>query len=138
LKTSLQSASMGSMDQTKKHSILIIEDDPLLSKMYETKFSTDGLDVLKASDGEEGLKTALANHPDILLLDVMMPRLSGIDMLAELRKDPWGAHVPVIILSNLSEQQEGEKARSLGVKEYLVKANYTPAELVEKVKTYIQ
>jgi DNA-binding response OmpR family regulator len=125
------------MEPQKKHSILIIEDDPLLSKMYETKFVTEAFDVYRAGDGEEGLKTALAHHPDIILLDVMMPRVSGIDMLTELRKDSWGAQVPVVILSNLSEQQEGDKAKALGVKEYLVKANFTPAEIVEKIRSYL-
>ena len=126
------------MDQQKKHTILIVEDDPLLSKMYETKFSTEGFGVIRAADGEEGIKSALANHPDIILLDVMMPKVSGIDMLAEIRKDQWGAGVPVVVLSNLSEQQEGDKAHALGVKEYLVKANFTPAEIVEKIRSYLK
>ena len=129
---------MRNMQETTKRTILIVEDDPLLAKMYETKFLTEGFTVLRAGDGEEGLKVALNTHPDFMLLDVMMPKLSGIDMLAQLRRDPWGAHVPVIVLSNLSEQQEGDKARALGVKEYLVKANFTPAEIVEKIRTYLK
>lgn len=124
------------MNQDTKRKIMIVEDDPLLLKMYETKFTTEGYIVLKAADGEEGLKAALTNHPDFMIVDVMMPRLSGIDMLVELRKDQWGAQVPVIVLSNLSEQQD-EKTQKLGIKEYLIKANFTPAELVQKVKTYL-
>jgi len=126
------------MQEVKKHSVLIIEDDPLLTKMYETKFVSEGFAVTKAADGEEGLKVALSGHPDMILLDVMMPRLSGIDMLSQLRTDSWGASAPVIILSNLSQEQEGEKAKALGVKEYLVKANFTPAELVEKVRSHLK
>ncbi len=121
--------------QQKK--ILVIEDDPLLSKMYEAKLTNGGYQVVKASDGEEGLKMSLSEHPDFILLDVMMPRLSGIDMLAMLRKDPWGAKVPVLVLTNLSEQQEGSKAAALGVKEYLVKANFTPSEILAKINTYL-
>jgi len=125
------------MQQSSPRTILIIEDDPLLSKMYEAKFVNGGFNVIKAADGEEGLKISMSVHPDFILLDVMMPRLSGIDMLEILRKDAWGAHVPVMVLSNLSETQEGDKAKALGVKEYLVKANFTPSEILEKVKTYL-
>lgn len=125
------------MTDTQKKTILIIEDDPLLIKMYEAKFVSEGYSVLKAFDGEEGLKMALGSHPSALVLDVMMPRLSGIDMLTKLRQDEWGKTVPVIIISNLSEQTEKDKASALGVKEYLVKANITPGELAAKVKLYI-
>lgn len=125
------------MQQSSSRTILVIEDDPLLSKMYEAKFVNGGFKVIKAADGEEGLKMSMNMHPDFILLDVMMPRLSGIDMLEILRKDAWGAHVPVMVLSNLSETQEGDKAKALGVKEYLVKANFTPSEILEKVKAYL-
>lgn len=125
------------MNENAKKSVLIVEDDPLLVKMYEAKFTSEGFTVLKSADGEEGLKVALANHPNFMIVDVMMPRLSGIDMLKVLRADPWGKDVPVVIISNLSEQNEGEKAKLLGVKEYLIKANITPGELVDKVKAYL-
>lgn len=125
------------MQPTKPRTILVVEDDPLLSKMYEAKLTNGGFVVIKAADGEEGLKTAITTHPDFILLDVMMPRLSGLDMLAALRKDTWGATVPVIVLSNLSENQEGDKAKALGVKEYLIKANFTPSEILEKIKAYL-
>ena len=125
------------MNDTARKTVLIIEDDPLLSKMYEAKFISEGFNVLKAADGEEGMKVAIASHPSLLVLDVMMPRLSGIDMLVELRKDVWGKTVPVVIISNLSEQNEGDKAKTLGVLEYLIKANITPGELVETAKKYL-
>jgi DNA-binding response OmpR family regulator len=121
----------------KKKTIMIVEDDPLLVKMYEAKFSSSGFNVIKAYDGEQALKDALVAHPDFILLDVMMPKMSGIDMLEKLRTDQWGRSVPVIILSNLSEKQEGEKAARLGVKEYLVKANFTPAEILAKIVAII-
>lgn len=124
------------MDQLHKV-VLIVEDDTLLAKMYESKLRHEGLDVVIAPDGETGLSVALHTKPSLILLDVMMPKLSGIDMLQELRKDAWGHNVPVIILSNLSEKDEGERARELGVKEYLVKASLTPAEIAMKIKSYL-
>lgn len=125
------------MEPVKTPKILLVEDDPLLVKMYSTKFSTDGFNVLTASDGEQGLKTALAEHPDFIILDVMMPKLSGIDMLTKLKQDPQGAQIPVLVLSNLSQEQEAKRALDLGAKEYLVKANFTPSEVVTKVRAYL-
>lgn len=121
----------------KRKTIMIVEDDPLLVKMYEAKFVNSGYQVLKAYDGEQALKDAIGQKPDFILLDVMMPKMSGIDMLEKLRQDKWGQTVPVIILSNLSEKQEGDRAQKLGVKEYLVKANYTPAEILAKISAII-
>lgn len=117
--------------------ILIVEDDPLLVKMYSTKFAKEGYTVLTASDGEEGLNLALTNHLDFMVLDVMMPKLSGIDMLTKLRQNPKGANIPAIVLTNLTQQAEAERLKTLGVKEYLVKANLTPSEVVSKVKQYL-
>ena len=117
--------------------ILIIEDDPLLSKMYKTKFTSEGFEVETAEDGEIGLKIALEGKPDFIILDIMMPNLSGIEFLSRLRQTPVGADVPVIVLSNLSEKKEMEEARRLGVKEYLIKSSLTPKDIVEKVKEYL-
>ena len=117
--------------------ILIIEDDPLLSKMYKTKFTSEGFEVETAEDGEIGLKIAMEGKPDFVILDIMMPNLSGIEFLSRLRQTPVGADVPVIVLSNLSEKKEMEEARRLGVKEYLIKSSLTPKDIVEKVKEYL-
>lgn len=122
---------------TRKSVILIVEDDPLLVKMYSTKFAKEGYEVHTANDGEEGLKIALQNKIDFMVLDVMMPKLSGIDMLTKLRQSPQGAQIPAIVLTNLTQQAEAERLKSLGVKEYLVKANLTPSEVVAKVKQYL-
>lgn len=123
--------------QDNKPVILIVEDDPLLVKMYTTKFTKEGFTVLTAEDGEEGLKTAIANKIDFMVLDVMMPKLSGIDMLTQLRQNPAGLSTPAIVLTNLTQQAEAERLKTLGVKEYLVKANLTPSEVVAKVKQYL-
>src|SRR3989304_1240459 len=117
--------------------ILIIEDDPLLSKMYKTKFSSEGFGVETGEDGEIVLKIALEGKPDFIILDIMMPNLSGIEFLSRLRQTPVGADVPVIVLSNLSEKKEMEEARRLGVKEYLIKSSLTPKDIVEKVRGYL-
>lgn len=117
--------------------ILLIEDDPLLTKMYKAKFTTEGFNVLVAIDGEEGLKMALESNPDLILLDIMMPKLSGLDLLSKLREDSRGKDVPVIILTNLTQQKEAQKALDLGAKEFMVKANLTPSQVVERIKKYL-
>jgi DNA-binding response OmpR family regulator len=122
---------------SKQPRILIVEDDPLLVKMYTTKFSREGFAVVSAQDGEEGLEAALNTPIDFMILDVMMPRLSGIDMLERLRANPKGKDIPAIVLTNLTQKEEAVKLQALGVKEYLVKASLTPSEVVEKVKQYL-
>lgn len=118
--------------------ILLIEDDPLIDKMYKAKFSSEGFKFEVAQDGIEGLELALNKIPDIIILDIMMPRLSGIDFLKKLRQKPKGKKIPVIVLTNLSEKEEKEKAQELGVLDYLIKANVTPGEVVDKIKKYLE
>jgi len=117
--------------------ILIIEDDPLLVKMYQTKLFLEGFQVKTAEDGQTGLKMALEEKVDFILLDIMMPKLSGIDLLEALRKNPKGKNIPVIVMTNLIDQEKYQKAKELGVKEFLVKANLTPKQVVTKIKQYL-
>lgn len=118
--------------------VLIVDDDPVLLKMYSEKFTFEGFKVITAKDGEEALKIAIsANPPSIVLLDIMLPKMSGTDFLARLRASEKGKNIPVIALSNLTEATEKEKAIKLGVKEYLAKAMQTPEQVVEVVKKYI-
>lgn len=117
--------------------ILLIEDDSLLVKMYETKFKMEGFEVLTALDGETGLKMALEEKVDFIILDIMLPKLSGLDLLAKLREQGVHFNTPVIVLTNLARQTDNDKAKTLGAKEYLVKANLTPTEVVNKVKQYL-
>ncbi|OGM16059.1 hypothetical protein A2V56_04445 [Candidatus Woesebacteria bacterium RBG_19FT_COMBO_42_9] len=105
--------------------------------MYKTKFENEGFRVLTAQDGEEGLSMAKDQNIDLVILDIMMPILSGLDMLAQYRQDPKGKSVPVIILTNLTREDEMKRARELGVKEFIVKADYTPSEVVRKIKDYL-
>jgi len=117
--------------------VLFIEDDPLLLKMYETKFKSEGLRVLAAQDGEEGLRLATNERIDLIILDLMMPKLSGLDMLERLRSQAHGKSHVVIVLTNLTKEDEIKRAMDLGVKEYLVKADLTPNEVAAKVKAYL-
>lgn len=117
--------------------ILIVEDDPVLLRMYTEKFTFEGFAVLTARDGEEALKVATDGHVDIILLDIMLPKMSGTDFLERLRKEVKGNDVPVVALTNLAAQDEKEKALKLGAKEYLVKAMQTPEEVVEKIKDHL-
>lgn len=117
--------------------ILLVEDDTFLVNMYTSKFENDGYNVLTANDGEKGLELALKNKVDIIILDLMLPKLSGVEVLTRLRKDEKGKDVPVIVLSNLSKEDESEDLFKLGVKDYLLKANLTPSQLVEKIQEYL-
>lgn len=121
----------------KNPKILIVEDDPLLIRMYQTKFNLEGFEVFIASDGEEGLSIIKENTPDFVILDMMMPKLSGMDLLELMHGDPVMSKVNVIMLSNMNKQEEMDKAKSLGVKEFLLKANFTPSEIAAKVKEYL-
>lgn len=123
--------------QTPAPVILLAEDDSLLANMYKTKFTREGFQVLTAEDGEETLKIALEQKIDFMILDIMMPKLSGIDVLKKLRQDPRGAKLPVLVLSNLAQEKEAQEAIQLGAKEFLVKANLTPSQVVLKVKQYL-
>jgi CheY-like chemotaxis protein len=120
-----------------KPKILLVEDDPLLVKMYVTKFGMEGYQIDTAGDGVEGLAKATATKPDFIILDVMMPKMSGTDMLAKLRETEIGKDIPVLVLTNLTKQDEAVKLQALGVKEYLVKAMLTPADVVAKVRQYL-
>jgi DNA-binding response OmpR family regulator len=117
--------------------VLIVEDDPILSRMYTEKLNFEGFKVLTGRDGEVALKIATEQIVDMILLDIMLPKMSGTDFLERLRQHPKGKNVPVVALTNLTEDEEKKKAMSLGVKEYLVKAMQTPEEVVAKIKVHL-
>lgn len=134
----MDSQATSQNQKTNQPVVLIIEDDPVLQKMYSEKFSFEGFGVIGARDGEEALNQATTKAIDIILLDIMLPKMSGTDFLQKLRQSPKGKDIPVIALTNLAEEDEREKALKLGVKEYLVKAMQTPEQVVETLKKYIQ
>jgi DNA-binding response OmpR family regulator len=114
--------------------IAIIEDDPVISQMYRMKFEADGFDVQLANNGKRGVELVEAFTPDIILLDLQMPEMDGAEALGIIRKNDWGKNIPVIILTNLGEEESPKELRSLGIHSYIVKANLTPRQVVERVK----
>ncbi|PID98776.1 response regulator [Candidatus Saccharibacteria bacterium] len=115
--------------------IAIIEDDQAISTMYRMKFESEGFMVETASNGKLGLKLAEEMRPDVILLDLMMPEMNGDEMLTELRKTSWGKDISVIILTNSGEEQAPPNLRGLGIRRYIVKAEMTPRQVAEMVKT---
>lgn len=118
--------------------LLLVEDDLTLSQMYQRKFELEGFKVLHAPNGEAGIRLALEENVGLILLDIGLPRVSGIDFLETLRQSKKGKDIPIIALTNFAEDERKEKALDLGVKEYLVKAMQTPEDVVEIVKKYIK
>lgn len=118
--------------------VLIVEDDNMLSEMYAAKFKAEGFDVETAFDGEEGLIKAKAIKPDAILLDVIMPKLDGFGTLEALQADKTLSKIPVVMLTNLGQDEDIAKGKKLGASDYFVKANQTPNEIVDKVKKLIK
>ena len=114
--------------------IAIIEDDQVINQMYRMKFEAAGFEVATASDGEAGVKMAEKFKPEIILLDLQMPHMSGAEALEMIRKSTWGVTTPVIILTNLGEEEAPKSLRSLGIHSYIVKADLTPSQVVARVK----
>ena len=120
----------------KNKTILMIEDEEVISSMYETKLKQEGYDVLIANDGAEGLKLAQEKKCNIILLDVILPQIDGFSVLEEIRKKD--KKTPVIMLTNLGTPEDKEKGDKFGATDYLVKASLTPAQISAKIKKYIK
>lgn len=118
--------------------IAIIEDDPTISQMYRMKFETEGFNVRMARNGEIGVAIVKSFKPDIILLDLQMPEMDGAEALRLIRADPDSKTTPVIVLTNLGEEEAPSEIRSLGIHSYIVKANYTPRQVVAHVKEVIE
>jgi DNA-binding response OmpR family regulator len=114
--------------------IAIIEDDQAIAAMYRLKFESDGYDVQIAENGELGLKLIETMAPDIILLDIMMPVMTGDKMLERLRSTEWGKDIKVIILTNMGEQEAPSSLKQMGVMNFIVKAEMTPRQVAEMVK----
>jgi len=123
-----------------KKTVLIVEDDGMLRKVLSRRIEEEGYEVLRAEDGRQGLKTALKKHPDLILLDLMMPVMDGVEMLGELRQDKWGSEVYVYILTN-KEPDAGildEAKREPYCSSYLMKSEYGIDEMAEVVNDYFE
>jgi DNA-binding response OmpR family regulator len=121
-----------------KVKVLIVDDDAFLSGIYATKLELEGFQVATARDGEEGLKAALREKPALILLDVLMPKLDGFEVLKRLKQDPETKDTPVIMLTNLGQKEDIEKGLQDGAVDYLIKAHFVPAEAVEKIKKVLK
>ncbi|MBU0898105.1 response regulator [Patescibacteria group bacterium] len=121
----------------QKVKILLIEDDGFLVSMYLAKFELENFVVVTADDGEKGIKLAISELPDIILLDVGLPKMDGFEVLKQLKANSQTFRIPVILLTNLSQQSQIEQATALGAVDYLIKAHFMPSEVVEKIKKYI-
>ncbi|MBI5221908.1 MAG: response regulator [Candidatus Magasanikbacteria bacterium] len=117
-----------------KKTILIVEDEVSLLNALRDKLTREGFVTLEAKNGEEGLEVALREHPDLILLDIIMPVMDGMTMLSKLRNDSWGKKVKVIILTNLSDTEKVSAAMAKGTFDYLVKADWKLEEVIVKIK----
>ena len=118
--------------------ILIIEDDKFLRDLISQKLQREGFRVFEAVDGEEGLKTAREKSPDIILLDLILPGLDGFEILRVLKGDKNTSQIPVIVLSNLGQKEDMDRALSGGAEDFMVKAHFTPGEIVTKIKSVLK
>ncbi len=118
--------------------ILVVEDDKFLRELISTKLRKEGFDVLEVFDGEEGIKEIKKEKPDLVLLDLILPGIDGYEVLARKKEDPAVASIPVIILSNLGQREEVEKGLKLGASDFLIKAHFTPGEIIEKIKSILK
>jgi len=125
------------MPKSKTLNILIVEDDVFLADLYKTKFALEGFKVNVAYDGEKGLEMAVKNLPDIILLDLVLPKMSGFDVLKEVKGNAKSKSIPVILLTNLSQKADVEKGLKLGADDYLIKAHFMPSEVVDKIKKLV-
>ena len=114
--------------------ILLVDDDRLMVKMYQGKFEDDGYEVAVATNGELGIDKALEFKPDLILLDIMMPKVNGLEMLKRLKEKETTKKIPVILLTNVGSEEDAKHGLSLGAVAYLVKAHYDVKDIVKKVK----
>ena len=114
--------------------ILIVEDDPLMSRMYQKIFKFEGYEADFAIDGEEGLEKIRSEKPTLILLDIMMPKMNGLEVLDKLKLDPETKDIPVVMLTNLAGTQDAESALEKGAVKYIIKSEYEPKQVVNMVK----
>lgn len=114
--------------------IAIIEDDAIISQMYRMKFEADGFDVQVADNGKSGVEMVQTFAPDLVLLDLQMPEMTGDEALSHIRAQPWGARIPVIILTNLGIEESPKVLSQLNIHSYIVKAELTPSQVVTRAK----
>lgn len=115
----------------------MIEDEPAINEMYCLKLELEGFTAISAMNGEEGFEIAKTHKPDLLLLDLKMPLMTGEEMLTRLRQTDWGAKIKVIILTNISRDEAPHSLRMLNIDRYIVKAHYTPQQVIDEVRAVL-
>ena len=125
-------------DKPKQQTILLVEDDDALANVYETRLRAEGFATKRVNNGEDALAVALQVKPDLIVLDVMMPKVSGFDVLDILRNTPETVNIKVIMLTALSQDSDRDRAKSLGVDDYLVKSQVVIADVVEKIRQHLK
>ncbi len=118
--------------------ILVIEDDKFLRELISRKIVSEGYDVAEAVDGKKGIEGVNKEKPDLILLDLILPEVDGFEVLAKIKSNPSSSQIPVIILSNLGRKEDIEKGLKMGAADYLIKARFTPDEIIEKVRGIIK
>jgi len=121
----------------KRQKILFVEDDQFLRKIYFTKLSKENLELKAAVDGEEGLELAKSEKPDLIILDMILPKMNGFEVLQELKNDNKTKKIPVVVLSNLGQESDVDRAMSMGAVDYLIKTDFSINEVVDKIGKYL-
>ena len=116
------------------YKILVVEDDKFLRELIYQKLTREGYDVKEAIDGEDGVVKVKEEKPDIILLDLILPGMDGFEVLAKIKDDPEVENIPVVILSNLGQRDDVERGLKLGAVDFLIKAHFTPGEIIEKIE----
>ncbi|MDP3935217.1 MAG: response regulator [Candidatus Giovannonibacteria bacterium] len=117
--------------------VLIVDDDAFLLDMYSIKFKESGFLVEIAKNGEEALEKAKSSNPDVILLDIVMPKMDGFDVLREIKKENIAPNAAIFILTNLGQKEDVDRGLKLGANDYIVKAHFTPSEVVNKVRNFL-
>ena len=117
-----------------KKLIMLVEDDEFLAELYATKLKLENYEVILATDGEKGLKMIKEKKPDLILLDIILPKMDGFEILKAIKNEKELKDIPVILLTNLSQKDEVKKGLDLGANDYLIKAHFMPSEVVDKIK----
>lgn len=118
--------------------IVIVEDDKFLRELIVQKVRKEGYEVVEAINGKEGVAKAKAEKPDLVLLDLILPGIDGFEVLRQIKEDAETSAIPVVILSNLGQKDDVERGMKLGASDYLVKAHFTPGEILAKIKTILK
>lgn len=127
---------MSETSETPQHTVLLVEDDKFLRDIIETHLKKAGFTTLTATTGEEALRIAQEQHPDLIILDIVLSGINGLDVIARLRAEDHGAHIPFIVFTNSDEQSSVARGRELGAVKYMVKAISTPDKIVHEIQEF--